>query len=458
MNWRRILIIVLVLVVIAAVAFFVFQRQSQPEEEAVAESTASGANAIAIETGVDTVGAEAMIVPLRDTSLSFPLSGQVTEIFVTEGDQVSVGDPLLSLDASEQEIAVNQAQVGLAQAEANLQSAQAGLLAAQAARNLAELGLASAQAQLALVEAGPSDEQIAVSELGVNAAEAGISAAAGNQALVLESVPSAQIIAAEAQLQAARASEKQVRDSLNAADGDEERILEDQLIAAVANVNAAQAALDELQSGATQSERASASLAVSQAAAQRDAAQAQLELLLAGAREEQLEVARVGVQQAEAALAEAELAVTQAETAVTQAEAGLLQAEAGLEASQTALDLMTLNAPFAGIVADIALEIGEVASPNRPAVVISNSDGWLVETTDLKEQDVVALAVGFPAEVFVDALPDETLTGTVTDISPISRVVDGDVTYVVTVQLDDTGDLPLRWGMTANVAIDTENS
>ena len=458
MNWRRILIIALVVVVIVAVALFVLQRPSGQEEETVAETTPGDVDSIAIETGVDTVGAEGIVVPLRDTSLTFPMSGQVAEIFVTEGELVSEGDPLLRLDSTDQEVALQQAEAGLAQAQSNLESAQAGLMAAQAAKNLAELGVDSANAQLALIESGPIDEQIAVSELGVAAAEAGIIAAAGNQALVLEDTASARILAAEAQLRAAQATEKQVRDSLNAAEGEEEDILEDQLIAAVANVNAAQATLDELRAGATQAERLSAGSAVSQASAQRDAAQAQLDLLLAGAREEQLEVARVGVQQAEAALAEAELAVTQAETAVAQAEAGLLQAQATVGAAQSALDLMTLNAPFEGIVADIALELGEVASQTRPAVVIADFDGWLVETSDLKEQDVVALAVGFPVEISVDALPGETLEGTVIDVSPVSRIVDGDVTYVVTIRLDDTGDLPLRWGMTTSVEIDTNQS
>lgn len=459
MNWRRVIIIAVVVIVIVAVGLFVLQRSSRQEDETAAESTPSDIDTLAIDTGVETVAAEGIVIPLRDTSLTFPISGQVAEMFVAEGDRVSDGDPLLRLDSTDQEVALQQAQAGLTQAQSNLESAQAGLTAAQAAQKMSELGVDAASAQLALIESGPTDEQIAVSELGVEAAEAGIIAAAGNQALVVEEPASARILAAEAQLRAAQAAEKQVRDSLNAAsDDEEEERLEYQLVAAVTRVNAAQATLDELRAGATQAERLSAGSAVSQASAQRDAAQAQLDLLLAGSREEQLEVARVGVQQAESTKAEADLAVIQAETAVDQAEAGLLQAQATVDAAQSALDLMTLNAPFEGIVADIAFELGEVASQTRPAVIIADFDGWLVETSDLKEQDVVALAVGFPVEVKVDALPDETLVGTVIEVSPVSQIVDGDVTYVVTIRLDDIGDLPLRWGMTTSVEIDTNQS
>ncbi len=455
MNWRRILIIAFVVIIIAAIGYFVFQQFSGSEEE-TADVPIADVDSIAVDTGVDTVGAEGILVPLRNSSLSVPFSGQVAEIFVSAGDKVNLGDPLLRLDSADQEIVLQQAQAGLAQAEANLQSAQAGLQQAEKARNLAELGVAAAGAQLDLVEAGPTEEQVTLSRLGVQAAEAGISAAAGNQALVLEGAQTSQILAAESRLQAAKAAEKQLRDDLNEASGDQQQRLEDQLLAAVANVNAAQAALDEVRQGATQAERSAAGAAVAQANSQVAAAQAKLDLLQVGAREEQLEVARVGVQQAEAGLAEADLAVRQAETAVAQAEAGLEQAQATVDAAQKALDLTTLIAPFAGTVADIAFELGEVASPGMPAVVLADFDGWLIETTDLKEQDVVALAIDFPVEVILDALPSETLAGTVTEISPVSSIVDGDVTYVVTIRLNDVANMPLRWGMTAAVDIDVE--
>jgi HlyD family secretion protein len=90
------------------------------------------------------------------------------------------------------------------------------------------------------------------------------------------------------------------------------------------------------------------------------------------------------------------------------------------------------------------------------AVQVADFGGWLVETTDLSELDVVALAVGFPAEIRLDALPGETLTGKVIKISPTATVEAGDVRYQVTIQLDDPGDLPLRWGMTALVDIEVD--
>jgi multidrug resistance efflux pump len=456
MRWKGVLAITLIIIVVAAIAVFRIERSDQPQEIETVLAPTVDVDTISVDTGFGWVSAEGMVVPLREAPLSVPSSGQVAEIAVGEGDRVSEGDPLLRLEAVEQENALQQARANLSLAEAGLESAQAELAAAQGEKTLAELGVEAAGAQLAYLEAGPTDEQIAVAESGVNAAEAGISAAAGNQALVLEGTQPTQLLAAESQLVLAQVSEKEVRDALFDAKGDEKTRLEDQLLAAVTNVNAAQAALAELQGGPSQSERLSAGSAVAAAIARRDEAQAQLELLRSGATEEALEVARAEVQQAEAKLVRAELASARAEVAVAQAQSGIQQAETDVVAAQIALNQMTLEAPFDGAVANIAYRPGEVASPGVAAVEVVDFDGWLVETTDLNEQDVVALAVGFPAEIRLDALPGETLTGTVTKISPASNVVAGDVRYTVTIRLDDTGDLPLRWGMTTLVDIEVE--
>ncbi len=452
-SWKGIQLI-LVLFIAAAVTILGAGCSDGSRQTETAPAPTVDVDTISVDTGIGWVSAEGMVVPLRDAPLSVPVPGRVAEIVVAEGDRVSEGDPLLRLESADQESALQQAQAGRRLAEANLESAQAELAAAQSEKVLAALFVEAAEAQLADLESGPSADQIAIAESGVNLAEAGISAAVGNQALVLEGTQPAQILAAESRLLLAQAAEKQARDALNDASGSEQARLEERLAAAVTAVYAAQAALAELQSGASQAERLAAGSAVTAANARRDEAQAQLELLQAGPREEALEVARAEVQQAEAMLSRAEQAVAQAEMAVSQAQAGVETAEVDVDAAQLALDQMTLDAPFDGTVTAVAYRPGEVVSPGVTAVEVVDFDGWLVETTDLNEQDVVALARGFPAEIRLDALPGETLTGTVTKISPAATVVAGDVRYTVTIRLDDPGDLPLRWGMTALVDIE----
>jgi multidrug resistance efflux pump len=229
------------------------------------------------------------------------------------------------------------------------------------------------------------------------------------------------------------------------------------LQAAEANLVAAQTALDELNEGATPAQRRLANAAVTVAAAQRDAAQAQLDLLLAGPRPEQIMEAEVGVQDAEAAVLQAEAAVLQAEAELAQAEAGVVQARTAVATARTALDQMTVTAPFDGTVADLPVKAGQVVAPGTPVAILSDSSNWLVETTDLTELDVVAVAVGYPVDVTVDAIPDEVVRGTVIDIDTTSTLTRGDVTYAVTIRLDqdDATALPLRWGMTAFVDVDS---
>ena len=80
-----------------------------------------------------------------------------------------------------------------------------------------------------------------------------------------------------------------------------------------------------------------------------------------------------------------------------------------------------------------------------------------METTDLVELDAVHVAIGQAVEVTLDALPGETLRGTVIDVGRVPEIVLGDVTYRVRIALDNVPeDLPLRWGMTALVRISEE--
>jgi HlyD family secretion protein len=434
----------------------------EPEVETSAVAEEAGADSSVSSTSLGVVSAEGNIVPLRDALLSFQTAGEVVEVIAEKGTVVESGDPIIRLDATDQEIGLVQAQAAVEIAEAGKQTAEAVLLAAQTGEQAAEVGLQAAQVALALVMAEPTEAEILLSESGVALAQAGVGQAAAGQGVVLQGASNSQIQAAEAQLRAAEAQLLPVRDALDALvreeSNDEDAVARAQLNynAAVANVNAAQAAVEEARSGATSGQRTSAFGNVSAASAQRDAAQAQLEQLLAGSREEAITVAEASVAQAESAVAEAALAVVQAETAVTQADAGITQAEAAVDSAHDALARMTLSAPFDGVVADIQPALGEVVGSGVPVVTYGDFGGWLVKTSDLTELDVVDLKVGDPVEIQIDAIPSEVLIGTVSNIATTSQLTRGDVTYEVTIALDDLKDLPLRWGMTVFVDVDVE--
>lgn len=459
MSGRRIVIGLVVIAILAAGGYWGYQNYLAPQPEET-EDTVAEVNTIAVNTGVSVVSAEGQILPLRDAALSFQTAGVVAEVLVVEGQSVGEGDPLIRLDATDLEISVKQAEAGLAQAEANVVAAEAGLAVAQESVATAEVGVTAAQAQVSLVQADPLPQEIAAAESSITTAEAGIDQASANRAVTVE-IPDSSIRAAEAQVAAAMAEQRVIQDNYDnlikyGVGGTPEEQTRFALNASVASVNAAQASLDELNAGATSAQWWAANSSVSVATAQRDSATVQLDLLLAGAKPEQVTVSEVGVSQAEAAVAQAEVAIQQAETAVTQAEAGVLQAQATLEAAESTLDKMVLTAPFDGAIANVSVEEGEVVSPGLPIVTLADFSEWSVETTDLTELDVVAVAIGYPVDVRVDAIPGEVLKGTVTDIDTVSTLTRGDVTYAVTIRLDDGGDLPLRWGMTVFVDVDTE--
>lgn len=72
-------------------------------------------------TTSDNVKASAEVIPAREAFLSFPISGLVKEVLVEEGDVVEAGQPLLSLDMSEQALAISAAESAVISSEINAQ-------------------------------------------------------------------------------------------------------------------------------------------------------------------------------------------------------------------------------------------------------------------------------------------------------------------------------------------------
>ncbi|MCA1954783.1 MAG: HlyD family efflux transporter periplasmic adaptor subunit, partial [Anaerolinea sp.] len=135
------------------------------------------------------------------------------------------------------------------------------------------------------------------------------------------------------------------------------------------------------------------------------------------------------------------------------ADARLTAAEAQVQAAQTALDQQELRAPFAGRVVQVNIEVGEVAAPSRPILVLADFSTWYVETKDLTELNVVNLKPGQAVVVQPDALPTQTFAGEIERIDQLFAENAGDITYPVRIRLLET-DPRLRWGMTVSVTFE----
>ncbi len=127
-------------------------------------------------------------------------------------------------------------------------------------------------------------------------------------------------------------------------------------------------------------------------------------------------------------------------------------AKAQLDSAQTALDQLSITAPFAGNISNPKVRAGESVTPGQPLLYLANITTLQVETTDLNEIDVARLTIGDPASVTFDALPNVTVNGKVARIA--SKASEGSgVNYTVVVSLDNIPE-KLLWGMTAFVDIE----
>ena len=134
-------------------------------------------------------------------------------------------------------------------------------------------------------------------------------------------------------------------------------------------------------------------------------------------------------------------------------EARLNAAYANVTAAEAAIELYELRAPFEGILLSLDLAIGESVAPTLPIAFLADTSLWTVETKDLAEIDVADVAIGDEATIQLDAFPGEEFQGTVTEIDPVGREYLGDMTYKVTLTLDEA-DPRFLWNMTATVNIE----
>jgi len=98
------------------------------------------------------------------------------------------------------------------------------------------------------------------------------------------------------------------------------------------------------------------------------------------------------------------------------------QSAAALREAQDALRKTTIVAPMSGKLTRLAVEEGEVAVPGtfsrETGLLMTISDLSVIEVTvQVDETDVIRLQLGDSAEVSIDAYPDTTFTGRVTEVA-----------------------------------------
>lgn len=134
------------------------------------------------------------------------------------------------------------------------------------------------------------------------------------------------------------------------------------------------------------------------------------------------------------------------------AQARLSAANAAVASAQAALGALELTASIDGMVVDLDLQPGQRVAAGQPVITLADFSGWLVKTDNLTELDVTSLELGQQVDVILDAVPGEVMRGEVTHINARYEEKRGDITYTVTVKINQP--VPqMRWGMTAAVQI-----
>ncbi len=131
------------------------------------------------------------------------------------------------------------------------------------------------------------------------------------------------------------------------------------------------------------------------------------------------------------------------------AEARRDNAETQVRAAQAALAYSILTAPFAGVVSAITVHPGEWVVPGQKVLALADVAHLRIETTDLSERDVPAVAVGQAVMVFIKALNVEA-PGVVASIDPLAESLGGDVVYRAIITLEHIPE-GLRPGMSVEV-------
>jgi len=326
---------------------------TQPVEVEIADATVRPMEVTVVGQGTLTAaqGASVKVAPVAP--------GRLTTVLVREGDHVSAGQVVATLDSRVQEAQARSAAAALTAAEAQVRQSRIAATAAaedqSSAVKLARLALRSAEIDR---------------DTSVRNARTALSAAETDLRKVQAGARPQEIATASSAVAQARATRDRTATEL-----ERQQFLFDKGISA-----------------RRQLEDARTALAVANAAL--DTASQQESLVRAGARPEDVRATQIKVGQARDALSQAEASgaakVAQARTALRQAEQAALQVEvkrqeaaasrdaaaqkaADLAAARTTASTSELRAPIAGVVTRRALNPGDMADPASAVLDIANS-------------------------------------------------------------------------------------
>ena len=140
------------------------------------------------------------------------------------------------------------------------------------------------------------------------------------------------------------------------------------------------------------------------------------------------------------------------------AAASVEQSQAALRQAETNLSYTRITSPIDGVVVTRSYDVGQTVAASFQAPVLFSIAQDLTKMqvlTNIDEADVGRIQNGQVANFTVDAFPDSTFKGSVSQVRLSPQIVQNVVTYPVMLDVPNP-DLRLKPGMTANVLVPVE--
>jgi HlyD family secretion protein len=406
---------------------------------------------------------------IRSVEVKPQITGRISKLLVDEGDRVVEGQLLAVIDPQETRLSYDQTNSQLVGAEAGV--ARSTIEIAQR-KKTAAVALAQAEARVTQLELEVKNTP-ALLKAEIASAEANLRSAEADRDRIKNSSQPTQIAATKATLQE---GEQNLR---NAKFEYERQVeLEKQGYSALKNVQNAQlnvqlaqtrlenarVAMNRQEAGLeADMKRANEAVAVAETTVRR----AKTNLYTVASKRAELDSARAEVLRARAGLSDPALL----EKSRQQGEASVAQLRSALQESARKLNETSIKSPLTGTISKKLLQIGEMASGlssfSAGSTIFKIEDRTKMRVKlAVNEIDIAKLSVGMPAEVAVDAVPNEKISGKISKMAPARQLVNGAevqvgtdavVKYEVEIVLDKT--VPaLRSGMSAKCTMNVASS
>ena len=423
----------------------------------VASSKAPSFSGTAATKGnvVQSVDEPGTVLAENSVTLSFQGAGQIASVNVQEGDAVSAGEVLASLDASSLVAGLEQASATYAAAVANLDQLASGTRPEQLQVNQSAVASAAAAVSSAQASLGTAagSAYTAADDAVHNQTDNLFSNPQTNNPTFLVSISDTQM---GINIVNARMALNSTLTNWFSA------------VTATTSDSVAEASLASTNLKQIQSYLDTLALAVNDATPNSSvsvAALAGYKMNIVTARTE-VTAAITALTTAQNALTTAKSALTVAQNQLLLAQAGatpqsieaqqavVLQAHAAVTNAQIALGHAELIAPFSGTVQNLTAKIGQVVAPGSPMLSVTNDSGIKV-VAYASQADVGKIALHDAANVTLDTYGTGTMfPATVTAIDNSETQVNGSPAYQMTLHFSKP-DNRIKDGMTGNVHIIT---